>query len=684
MTQAPFMTPAPVGTPEPSKRPTVVSGSIQSCVLDLFACFGGGFLVCYEENSVSSSGCLDLSYDLGSILYCGCCNGNPVLPCFSGSNCCPGDQRRHVLAAKMFDSNAQDEQSHGFVAAKPIATESLSPQRRRNRSSRKSRNLQLGFPTVKAGSILSGVLEIDFPGSSGRMEFGKERGKERNSEDVMIGLYNIRPGRTNSQNDNQPYQASLVSVFRDGKGWEDVAGTRTLYRDGSPIKPANIREFHDENFIAPGIRGLGLALMFVAWMVGIGGLIGLYIFRKDGIILRAQPFFLKLLCMGSIVMSTSILTLSWDEGAGWSDQQLDVACTMTPWFFFLGHILTFCALFTKLWRIDKVMTFRRQAVTVNSVLLPTFALLTVTLAVLIVWTVVDAWKWERVVIREIPSASFGQCQSENVWPFLGPLAGILFGAEAATFYFAWKTADVPEDFRDSGAVMYSSFTQLQSWAIGGPMLLLLKNSSSDAIYFARVMLIWIFAASSVLVVIAPKVAKAWKLRRNPELLRPKHRVSITGLTLPTNARLKEVRIGEQYENAESTGLDGSESASFHHPASPMHARRKFLVPGTPSSEHSSDHTSSPCRIENNRWGGTFGNKLSSVSEHSNDNATVLPSLESDASHGNLSTLFVNLDECSDSEGDHSNRSVGEDAAAPSKNSAGSKDFLMNDEEGSRG
>jgi len=99
-------------------------------------------------------------------------------------------------------------------------------------------------------------------------------------------------------------------------------------------------------------------------------------------------------------------------------------------------------------------------------------------------------------------------------------------------YFAWKTEDVPEDFRDSGAVMYACFAQLQSWAIGVPMLIVLGTSSTDATYFGRVFLIEIFAVSSVVVVVGPKVIKAFRIRRNPELGRKKGRVNVSGIYQP--------------------------------------------------------------------------------------------------------------------------------------------------------
>jgi hypothetical protein len=102
-------------------------------------------------------------------------------------------------------------------------------------------------------------------------------------------------------------------------------------------------------------------------------------------------------------------------------------------------------------------------------------------------------------------------------------------------YFAWKTADLPDDFRDSGAVMYASFAQIQSWAIGVPILAVLGSSSADATYFGRIFVIWIFAVSSVVVVVGPKLYTAWKIRRNPEIGKKKDRVHISGLQNPSQS-----------------------------------------------------------------------------------------------------------------------------------------------------
>jgi 7 transmembrane sweet-taste receptor of 3 GCPR len=223
--------------------------------------------------------------------------------------------------------------------------------------------------TAPRGTLLAGILETRFYGASGIVDFGKESGKERDSEYISVGLYNIRP--ENFTSGQQQFFAVLVSTCNNSV-WTNVRGTAIVYRDGTTIQPRVEREYTNENYISVGVRTIGLVLMCVAWMSSFAALVLLRVFSKDNVVLRAQPFFLKMLCVGSILMSTSIFTLSWDEGAGWSDRQLDIACTLTPWFFFIGQILTFCALFTKLWRVDKVLQFRRRVVTVRNVMGPLY------------------------------------------------------------------------------------------------------------------------------------------------------------------------------------------------------------------------------------------------------------------------------------------------------------------------
>jgi len=288
------------------------------------------------------------------------------------------------------------------------------------------------------------------------------------------------------------------------------------------------------NYISYDVRVIGLSLMVFVWVLALVSIALIRWLKKDPIIQRAQPFFLQTLCLGAIITSTAIFTLSWDEDAGWTNHQLSVACTLTPWFFFLGHILIFCSLFVRLWRVDHAIHFKGSAVTISKAVLPLITFLAVTFSILLAHTVYDPWSWERHIIKESPAETYGKCQSNHDMAFFGPLMGLLFVAEAATLYFAWKTVNLPSDFRDSEAIMYTCFAQLQAWAVGVPMLGALGYSSANATYFARIFLAWIFSVSSVAVIIIPKISKAWINRRSPQGTSRKRRVSVSALYEPSS------------------------------------------------------------------------------------------------------------------------------------------------------
>ena len=230
------------------------------------------------------------------------------------------------------------------------------------------RHLQEQEGNATRATLLGGIVAAEFHGASGVVAFGNEGGNERNSDTIAIGIYNIRPNKISNAG-TQSLHATLVFRSNNFK-WESVKGEAITYRDGTSILPNVEREFISENYLSKGVRSIGILLMAIAWMLALASLVALHFLTKDPVVQQAQPYFLKMLCYGSILTSAAILTISFDEGSGWTDSQLDIACALTPWFFFTGNILTFCALFTKLWRVDKVLQFRRRAVSVRNVLIP--------------------------------------------------------------------------------------------------------------------------------------------------------------------------------------------------------------------------------------------------------------------------------------------------------------------------
>ena len=412
--------------------------------------------------------------------------------------------------------------------------------------------------TIGMKQLVQGMTQSSFHGASGPIAF-ENASNYRAPKDITVGLYNIRStilaesGMTNS------YHAVRTALYTDEAGWQDEPGTPILYRDGTTHPPVIVRDM-DNNYLSARIRASGLFILALTWLLVIGAIAAIHYLRSDGIIQRAQPFFLILICIGSLLTSVAIFTLSWDEGVGATNRQLDWACMATPWFFFLGHITTFMALFTKLWRVDKVLQFRRTAVTIRNVLGPLVALSAATILILGLWTALDPLTWERTWISRVPAETYGQCTSEHLWVFLGPLMGLLVSAELLAAVFAWKTFDIPQDFGDSRTAVYAICAHVQSWCVGVPILAVLEDSSTDATYFGRVFLIWIFSISSVMVVVGPKIYRAMQLRIQPDHAEG-DRVIVTGISAPLSGGSKQKVIGSVGSNTNespncSTGFSG--------------------------------------------------------------------------------------------------------------------------------
>ena len=170
--------------------------------------------------------------------------------------------------------------------------------------------------------------------------------------------------------------------------------------------------------------------------------------------------------------------------------------------------VTFSAIFSKLWRLGKVLQMRRRSVSALQSLGPLLLLLTATIAILIAWTVSDPLTWDRFIVDDDSAITYGRCTCQHWWAFFGPLMSLMAFAEIMMIYFATQNSKAPKVLRESGAVAYTILLHVQSWVVGVPILAVLGESSANATYAGRVALICVFSLSSLLVIVAPKLCRA--------------------------------------------------------------------------------------------------------------------------------------------------------------------------------
>ena len=112
-------------------------------------------------------------------------------------------------------------------------------------------------------------------------------------------------------------------------------------------------------------------------------------------------------------MGAAIIPMSFDD-ENTSVEGLNVACQSIPFLFCIGFTLVFAALFSKMWRVNKLFNnpkMRRVKVTVLDVCKPLFALLFANILVLAIWTALSPLVWVREDISLVESV--GECTSEG-------------------------------------------------------------------------------------------------------------------------------------------------------------------------------------------------------------------------------------------------------------------------------
>lgn len=266
-----------------------------------------------------------------------------------------------------------------------------------------------------------------------------------------------------------------------------------------------------------GIRAYGYILVALIFLcsIGFGGWSIRY--RKSQIVRASQPFFLVMLCAGTMVLGSAIIPLGIDDGDStllscslMDNQSCDRACMSIPWLLALGWSIVFSALFSKLWRVNIVykhsMKFRRLKVSEKDVLLPFVVIFSCNLLLLIIWTAVEPLYWDRISVSN--TESYGTCSassSSNAWKGILIVLGIVNGAALILANIeAYKARRITTEYGESKHIAMIMGSILQVIIVGLPLLFLVDDNPT-ASYFIRSSIVFVICMSILLLIFVPKV-----------------------------------------------------------------------------------------------------------------------------------------------------------------------------------
>lgn len=255
------------------------------------------------------------------------------------------------------------------------------------------------------------------------------------------------------------------------------------------------------------VRIVGYVLAIIIFSLSLYCVWWVYTYRKERVVRASQPLFLVTIAFGSFLMAATIIPLSIDDGVA-SVRGCDIACMAAPWLFSVGFVTSFAALFSKLWRINKIFQsnrFQRVKVTEKDVLVPFAVLFVLNFALLLSWTIWDPLVWDRENADDFNN-SYGRCIGHGV-AHIYLLSAIVFVDVVALVlacYQAYKARGISDEYSETKFIAIAVGGWVQVVLIGVPLMFLVAgNPTAD--FFIKTCIIFTITMAMLLLIFVPKM-----------------------------------------------------------------------------------------------------------------------------------------------------------------------------------
>jgi ABC-type sugar transport system substrate-binding protein len=348
------------------------------------------------------------------------------------------------------------------------------------------------------------------------------------ADDYQIDL--ARRGYVHGLVAQMPYEMGRISIdtlveLKEGTEHTEDIGTPALQIVRIPLTlgQAVVDEHQLNNLVILawflfGIIAL-LSISFACWSIRR---------RKHRVVRASQPEFLVLICVGCFIMGSSLIPLTIDDSSSDGDittddtQSADIACQAFPWLFSIGFTLTFSALFSKTWRVNRVFhnaqKFRRVKVTARDVILPLACLLTANILVLTIWTILSPMKyvrqphdgsdaWNRII------STYGVCKSTSgrngeSLPYVILLLIINLSVVVTANVQAYQARSVKTEFAESQYIAITVGFIMQALVIGTPVFALVRDQP-PVLFTVMCMVIFAICSATLCFIFLPKIGR-WR------------------------------------------------------------------------------------------------------------------------------------------------------------------------------
>jgi len=273
---------------------------------------------------------------------------------------------------------------------------------------------------------------------------------------------------------------------------------------------------YEENLVSDGLIVFGYILMSMNFALAIFFGIWTWWYRKDPVFQVSQVEFLELICIGSLLSSSAIIPLSIQAGVLDDTTAAERACTAIPWLYTTGWILQYASILAKSARMYQVMqgvtTMKRVTISAANMFKIVALTLAVNWALVLPWTIVDPFTWERIELgvtvdedtNTVVLESIGRCDSDNLGAWAGSLLSFHFIIMIMTNGFLWTLRAVNDRYQESKYITLASLFACEFLILGIPILLAVKDSA-DARHAALICIVAFSDMGILLMLFLPKI-----------------------------------------------------------------------------------------------------------------------------------------------------------------------------------
>jgi hypothetical protein len=228
--------------------------------------------------------------------------------------------------------------------------------------------------TINGTAIMTAFKTLNFTGASGTIQMNEETAS-RTTNDFVVWNMKQLPTETNNNTAAMSISYGIYPSLhyhqqqQEGQlqGWSVVGTNDFVFANSSNTPPNSLPDVkEDHHYVETLGRAIAYFPMVIIMGCSIASLLWMFWHRQSRAIRSAQPLFLSMISVGSLVTVSTIIPMGLDDQIISSQHGLNLACQAGPWLYVIGSCCSYSALTAKVRGVYEVRSNNKKNTAVET------------------------------------------------------------------------------------------------------------------------------------------------------------------------------------------------------------------------------------------------------------------------------------------------------------------------------